>query len=503
MKPTFRDLLAGMRLFFFCSLVPLALHAQEDVPFVIQPDDPVLERLDDLSRVHWMKYDPFTTDTGTLNVHGFARAEVPAWEARTYQQRLAVLDERTPFALTYNQPVQAYIDLYAVKKREQTSRMLGLAQLYFPLFEEYLDRHHLPLELKYLAVVESALNPAARSRAGAMGMWQFMLATGKIYDLHVDSYVDERCDVHQSTEAACRYLKYLFDLYNNWELALAAYNCGPGNVNRAIRRAGGVADYWKVYDHLPRETRGYVPAFIAVNYIFAHAAEHNLYPVAPMYCAYEVDTVQVCYPLDLDLLAKVTGADAAQLKELNPVFKQGRIPDIHQPAAIYLPADAVGEFIANEEQLAHSYRPTQQELQAASQPALETRTHTVRRGESLGLIAQRNGVSVAQLKDWNRLQSDRIKPGQRLMIQHPAPVAKTEAPVPPPAAPATSGAAHPVGEANEVEYIYHVIQPGDTLWDIANKYPGVTVEELKRLNGGLNSKRLHPGRKIKIGIQEG
>jgi membrane-bound lytic murein transglycosylase D len=191
--------------------------------------------LDDLSRVHWLKNDPFTADTARLNVHGFAPAEVPTWSAATYQQRLAILDERTPFALTYNQPVQAYIDLYAVKKREQSSRMLGLAELYFPLFEEYLDRHGMPMELKYLAVVESALNPAARSRAGAMGPWQFMVATGKLYGLQVDSYVDERCDIHQSTEAACQYLKYLHGIYDNWELALAAYNCGPGNVNRAIR----------------------------------------------------------------------------------------------------------------------------------------------------------------------------------------------------------------------------------------------------------------------------
>jgi membrane-bound lytic murein transglycosylase D len=237
MKPTFRDLMAGLRLLSFCALLPLASLAQE-VPFTILPDDPVLARLDDLSQVHWLKNDPFTADTARLNVHGFARAEVPAWDAATYRHRLAVLDEKTPFALTYNQPVQAYIDLYAVKKREQTSRMLGLAQLYFPLFEEYLDRYNMPLELKYLAVVESALNPAARSRAAAVGLWQFILPTGRLYGLKIDSYLDERCDVHKSTEAACQYLTYLHGLYNNWELALAAYNCGPGNVNRAIRRAG-------------------------------------------------------------------------------------------------------------------------------------------------------------------------------------------------------------------------------------------------------------------------
>jgi membrane-bound lytic murein transglycosylase D len=265
-----------------------------------------------------------------------------------------------------------------------------------------------------------------------------------------------------------------------------------------------VADYWKVYNYLPRETRGYVPAFIAVNYIFAHAADHNLYPVAPTFCAYEMDTVQVCYPLDLDLLAKVTGTNATELRELNPTFKQGRVPDIDQPASIYLPADAVGDFVANEAQLAYSYRPTAVEVQAAAAPATAMRTHTVRRGESLGLIAQRNGVSVGQLRDWNDLRSDRIKPGQKLVIQQRM---VTTAQVAEPAVSkmpeVTAEQVKTSASSKEVQYIYHVIQPGDTLWDIAQKYPGVTVEQIKRLNSGLNSQHLYPGKKIKIGIQQG
>jgi len=490
------------RPFLWMAALPLRLLAQGDGSAEIRPDDPVLARLDDLSQVHWLKNDPFTADTALLNTHGFAPAEVPTWDEQTYRHRLAVLDERTPLSLTYNQPVQAYIDLYAVKKREQTSRMLGLAQLYFPLFEEYLDRYHMPLELKYLAVVESALNPGARSRAGAVGLWQFMVATGKLYGLDVNSYVDERCDVHLSTEAACAYLNYLHGLYDNWELALAAYNCGPGNVNRAIRRAGGVVDYWKIYDYLPRETRGYVPAFIAVNYIFDHAADHNLYPVAPVYCAYEVDSVQVCYPLDLDLLAKVTGTDAAQLRELNPVYKLGRVPDVEQPATVYLPSDAVGRFVSNEAMLAYSYKPTPQEaLAITAPPATRASTHVVRRGESLGSIANKNRVTVAQLRAWNDLRSDRIQPGQRLTIQRPAEAVPT-------ATVRSSNTAripstNPAGnDRRGVEYIYHTIQPGDTLWDIARKN-GLSVDDLRRLNDGLNSKQLHPGRKIKVGVQEG
>ena len=497
------------RPFLLVAVLPLGLAAQNTADVIILPDDPVLARLDDLSQVHWLKNDPFTADTALLNTHGFASAEVPTWSEQTYRQRLAVLDERTPFALTYNQPVQAYIDLYAVKKREQTSRMLGLAQLYFPMFEEYLDRHHMPMELKYLAVVESALNPGARSRAGAVGLWQFMVATGKIYGLNVDSYVDERCDLHQSTEAACQYLSYLHGLYDNWELALAAYNCGPGNVNRAIRRAGGVVDYWKIYAYLPRETRGYVPAFIAVNYIFNHAADHNLYPVAPVYCAYEMDSVQVCYPLELDLLARVTGTDAAQLRELNPVFKQGRVPDVDQPATLYLPTSGIGEFLANEDMLSHSYQPSPQELDVMAQPMAQTRTYTVRRGESLGVIAHKHGVSVTQLKNWNNLRSDNIRPGQHLTIQKPVTASATVPTSTSKKADAAVAQAKPtptgktaVSQSDLVEYIYHVVQPGDTLWDIARKN-GISVDEIKRMNNGLESKQLRPGKKIKVGIQEG
>ena len=488
-----RNLLAAL-------LLPGLLAAQEPAPAEALPaDDPVLAQLDALAILPWLLNDPFTADTASLNVHGFAPHEVPAYDERIYAERLAILDHRTPFSLTYNRTVQAYIDLYAQKRREQTSRMLGLAELYFPVFEEALDRHDMPMELKYLAVVESALNPAARSRAGATGLWQFMTGTGKLYGLHVDSYVDERHDVYKSTEAACRYLKDLHGIFGDWELALAAYNCGPGNVNKAIRRSGGKRDYWEVYAWLPRETRGYVPAFIAVNYIMAHAADHNLYPVAPTYCAYEMDTVQVCYPLELADLAKATGTTAELLQELNPTFKRGLVPDPDQPVALYVPRDVVVAFLAGEDSLRYAWYEAKVEAGEALATAPREVVHIVRRGESLGLIAQRNGVTVSQLKHWNGLRSDRIQPGQRLRIEKEAPVRAA-------AKPAKEKAAEPVAEkepAKDAEYIYHTIQNGDTLWDIANKYPGVSVEDLKRLNSDLNFRRLSPGKKIRVGVQQG
>jgi len=405
-------------IFFF----PLLTTAQDE-PVRISVDDPVMERLDDLALLPWIKNSTFTTDTAELNVHGFAPGHIPVWKDEVYAQRLAALDMNTPFDLTYNKVVQAYLELYAVKKREMTSRMLGLSELYFPVFEEYLDRHGMPMEMKYLAVVESALNPNARSRAGAVGLWQFMLPTARMFGLNADSYIDERHDLHKSTEAACQYLKYLYNMYGNWEMALAAYNCGPGNVNKAIRRSGGERDYWKIYDHLPRETRGYVPAFIAVNYIFEHAADHNLYPVVPSYCAYEVDTVQVCYPLDLNALAKKIGVAENELRELNPTFKLGFVPDIDQPVPLYMPVDAAIEFVENEEEIMYSHLETAPQLaeaakvKAVAQEQAQSRYHTVRNGESLGVIARKYRVRVSDLKRWNGLRSDMIRAGQKLKVK--------------------------------------------------------------------------------------
>ncbi|MFZ1687908.1 MAG: LysM peptidoglycan-binding domain-containing protein [Flavobacteriales bacterium] len=490
----------GHPLLFVALLAGSAAMAQSDaVPFAIAPDDPVMEQLDRLAMLPWMKNDPFTTDQALLNVHRFAETDTPRYSDDAYRNRIAVLDANTPFSLTYRPVVKSYIELYAVRKREQTERMLGLAQQYFPVFEEALDRHDMPMELKYLAVVESALFPGAKSRAAAVGLWQFMQPTGKMYGLRVDSYTDERCDVYESTDAACRYLKDLYGIFGDWELALAAYNCGPGNVNKAIRRAGGTKDYWAVYEHLPRETRGYVPAFIAVNYIFNHAAEHNLYPLAPNYCAYELDTVQVCYPLDLKMLGTVIGMNEEDLLTLNPVYKRGVIPDPQQAATIYLPKDKVGAYIANEEQLCYAFVPAKQPLivPVQEQLAQSKKWHTVRRGESLGSIAKKHRVSVSQLRDWNNLRGNTIRPGQRLAVHtsvNAEPTAEAKS-VP------VKDVAAPTGKS--VEYIYHVVQQGDTLWDIARRYPGTTVDDIKRLNRGLNSKSLHPGKRIKVGVQQG
>ncbi|HMN06799.1 MAG TPA: LysM peptidoglycan-binding domain-containing protein [Flavobacteriales bacterium] len=494
------------KLLIALALVPCGLAAQDPLP----GDDPVMERINELSRLPWLKNDPFTTNVEELNVHGFAPGEVPSWPESVYRERLLALDERTPFKLTYNEPVRAYINMYAQRKQEQTSRMLGLAELYFPAFEEALDRYGLPQELKYLAVVESALYPGARSRAAAVGLWQFIVGTGKLYGLRVDSYVDERCDVYKSTDAACRYLKDLYETFGDWELALAAYNCGPGNVNKAVRRAGGAMDYWKVYDFLPRETRGYVPAFIAVNYIFNHAADHNIYPTIPNYCAYEVDTIHVRYPLELDKLAAIIGASPQELRDLNPVFKAGVVPVMKWPATVYVPESYVAAFISQEDSISRSYQPDLSTpapvsggtvlAQSGARTTTGSFTHVVRSGESLGLIAKKNKVSVQDLKRWNQLKSDHLRVGQRLVLHRQA---TEQAPAQGDAAGEEARAKPVAAPSGNKEFIYHTVQPGDTLWGIAKSYPGVSVEDIKRLNKDVNFQRLAVGKKIKVGVDKG
>ncbi|MCU0370695.1 MAG: lytic transglycosylase domain-containing protein, partial [Bacteroidales bacterium] len=223
--------------------------------------------LDSLTSIPYFQDYYFNTDTALLNVYNFPIGHVPVYPDSVYRTRIEKLDQETPLDLTYNQSVKSFIELYAVRKRLLTSKILGLKEVYFPLFEEYLDRYDIPLEMKYLAVVESALNPVAGSRVGAKGLWQFMYYTGKLYGLKVTSLVDDRFDPYLATDAACRHMVDLYAMFGDWNLVMAAYNSGAGNVKKAIRRAGGVYDYWAIWPFLPKETRGYVPAFIAVNYV--------------------------------------------------------------------------------------------------------------------------------------------------------------------------------------------------------------------------------------------
>lgn len=462
--------------------------AETEPIFVIQPDHPIAVMLDSLINEPYLDYFSTSYDTLSLNSYGYGGDSVPLIADSIMAERLAILDAQTPFNLTFNSKTSAFINLYAVKKRGLTSKMLGLADTYFPVIEPILDQYDLPLEFKYLAVVESALRPTARSRAGACGMWQFMYATGKMYGLQVTSYYDERQDVIKSTHAACHYFMDLYKIYGNWELVMAAYNCGPGNVNKAIRRSGGKKDYWEIYRYLPRETRGYVPAFIAVNYIMNNASLHNIYPVQPQFQFTEIDTVHIKEPMDYDVLSATLDISMEDIATLNPMYRRDRIvEDRHGNRVLVLPKDKVGLYITNEDSI---YAFAQKDIEIPTKEKEVTQeermVHVVRSGEYLGGIASKYNVPLSRLKDWNGLYSSRIYPGQRLVVYVPDNQSYNR-PQPKAAPTKTNG---------DVEY--YTIQRGDTLWDIA-KARGISVNELKRLNSHLNFNRLKPGSRIVVG----
>jgi len=469
--------------------------------FTYVDDEDVLQMIDSLILELYVVNSCLDTNKAEMNTYEFCGDLEPMYSKTEYAERLDYLDQQTPFSLTYNTPVHKFIELYAMRRRDQVSRMLGLAEMYFPMFEEVLDRYDMPLELKYLAIVESALNPSAGSRAGAKGLWQFMYRTGKLYGLNVTSYVDDRFDPYKSTIAACEYLKFLHGIYDNWDLALAAYNCGPGRVNRAIRRSGGKRDYWDLWRYLPRETRGYVPAFIAVNYIMEYATEHNIYPTAPRYMDYEKDTVVVRNRVKFEHIAAVLNISVEEIKYLNPQYKLGIIPGIAgETYSLTLPTLMVGAFISNEQTI-YGYKTEQERIDSAeAEIALEKKkeflqetrmTHTVRSGEVLGLIAQKYRVNVTDVRSWNNMSSSRIYIGQKLTIYTGKKPTKVTPVV-------TANHQTSKQEVKDGKYRYHVIQSGDTLWDIAKLYKGVTISQIKQLNHIGNAKKLKPGMKIKI-----
>ncbi len=464
-------------------------------------DDPIAAMLDSLAHNSYISRIPKVPQQ-RFNIYGFASDSVPHPTVGVIQQRLNMLDAQSPFDLGYIDEVQPYIDLYAYKRRVLVERMLGLSQLYYPIFEEKLDQYNLPLELKHLAVIESALNPSATSRAGARGLWQFMYATGKMYDLQITSYVDERCDPYKSTEAACQFLQHLYSIYGDWQICLAAYNAGPGNINKAIRRAGGgKKTYWEIRPFLPRETQAYVPAFIAAAYIMTYHQEHNLYAVAPRATFYDVDSVNVKAELNFLQVESVLGVPYDQLVFLNPMFKLGVVPvGITEPYHLILPNEQIGPFVMNEDKI-YNFVKTDSVL-AAMSVAMIQKTHTVKSGEKIATIAKKYKVSIDEIRKWNNLTSNYLKTGQKLTIWQPAPAATTAATVTPKPATTTAVKDPPKTETNTntsgtATYKYYTVKKGDSLWTIAQAH-GTTVDELRRLNGFGTKVVLHIGDKIKI-----
>jgi len=334
--------------------------------------------------------------------------------------RLANLNDKTPFNLAFNPALEKVINGYLKYRKKYYPALMAKAKYYFPIFEQYLDQYDIPLEMKYLAIVESALKPKARSRVGASGLWQFMYGTGKQFNLKVSSYVDERYNPIKSTIAACKYLSQLYTIFGDWDLALAAYNSGPGNVRKAIKRSGGYRNYWNIRPYLPRETAGYVPAFYATMYIFEYASAHKIYSELPQLFAFQTDTIHIKRTISFDQISETINVDEQVLSFLNPSYKLDIIPYVkNRDYTLRLPSNKVIDFLDKEKEL---YALADADDAKREKPLpkyfeMDKRIrYKVRSGDYLGKIANRFGVRVSSIKRWNGLKSSKLKIGQRLYI---------------------------------------------------------------------------------------
>ena len=341
---------------------------------------------------------------------------MPNLTTEVLKQRLEALDANTPFNLEYNPVLERLIKSYLKTRSKYYPKMMARARYYFPVFESYLDKYDIPLEIKYLAVVESALNPRAKSRVGATGLWQFMYQTGKQFDLNISSYIDERQDPIKATEAACQYLEKLYKTFNDWDLALAAYNSGPGNVSKAIRRSGGHRNYWNIRPFLPRETAGYLPAFYAVMYIFEHAEEHNIKPLLPKIHHFATDTIQPKRLLTFEQLSETLGVEVEILQFLNPEYKLDIVPYVEgKHYSIRLPKETIGDYIQKEVALYTLAAKEDAEREKPLPKYFEMNQRTrykVKSGDYLGKIANRYGVRVSDIKKWNGMRTTNITVGK-------------------------------------------------------------------------------------------
>ncbi len=413
----------------------------------------------------------------------------PELNTEELKKRLATIDARTPFHLSYNPVLERVIKTYLKTRKRYYTSLFAKAQYYFPLFEQHLDRYNIPLEMKYLAIVESTLNARAKSGVGATGLWQFMYQTGKQYDLNISSYVDERQDPVKSTIAACEYLSDLYRIFGDWDLALAAYNSGPGNVSKAIKRSGGYKNYWNIRPFLPEETAGYVPAFYATMYLFTYAKEHGLRSDLPVVQHFETDTIQIKRTVSFDQISETIGVNSDVLEFLNPSYKLDIIPFVEDKKyKVRLPKAYTVTFLSKEEEL-YALADSDDAKREKPLPKYfemnQLIRYKVKSGDYLGKIANKYGVRVSDIKNWNRLQSSRLRVGQRLSI-YPKRLRETKEPK-------TKVSSKPKGE-----YTIYVVKEGDSLWTIAKKFPKVSADQIKKWNNIWSAKGIKPGTKLKI-----
>jgi membrane-bound lytic murein transglycosylase D len=414
------------------------------------------------------------------------------------KQKLKCLQKTIP--LHYNERIHAFINYFTVRDREYTRMVAARKNIYFPIFEKYLAKYGLPDELKYLAIIESGLNPRAVSRARAVGLWQFMSPTGRHYGLHQDWYVDDRMDPEKATEAACRYLKDLYGMFRDWELALASYNAGPGNIKKAVRRAGYKNNFWEAYPFMPRETRSYVPQFVAIIYAMNYLNDHNFYGIGEEILL-PSDTLIVNKFLHFETFASLTGVCLEDLQKLNPSVQRNALPETKKSYTIRIPLIAKDNLQLNRLAILDSASKVgKKELELlarnteGSTYGRDRIIYRVKNGDVLGKIAIRHNVRVADIKKWNNLNSNTIQVGQRLNIWLRQPT-RTEVAMANP----TTTPSKPIVVSAIPDSKMYVVQPGDTLWDISRKFEGLTIDKLKQLNNLANTK-IHAGQKLIIAL---
>jgi membrane-bound lytic murein transglycosylase D len=547
-------------IFFFCLMGIKSSVAQvNDSTQNITAISSMLDSLVTLN--HVVRFN--CLDANCFNASMANTGVIPYFSDEEYIARMSKIS--CPIPLSYNRYVKDFIDLYAYKRRALTQRVMGLSSLYFPMYEEVLDKEGLPLEFKYLSIIESALNPVAVSRVGATGLWQFMYSTGIIYDLKVNSFTDDRRDPVKSTYAACKYFKDMYSIYGDWLLVIASYNCGAGNVNKAIKRSGGKKNFWEIMQFLPAETRSYVPAFIAVTYVMNYSREHNLYPITPAYSYFQVDTINVTKQVNFNVLANQIDLPLDVISFLNPIYKKNYIPDTEERYTLRLPTNKIAVYMAKEEQILASSTPPPKPVMpvvakvvvrdssstdstavaqqtdssgvnTAEQPEVTmqykfvekkvVKTHIVRKNESVASVAAIYNMSAAELKRINRLKSNKLLKGQRLSVNT---TVKVKVPLEnnnqannKPKSTQNSSVVdsvtnsksantamqadttitdntnkNTINQVKQPKYVYHLVQPGDTLWNISKRYNGVSIEMIKNINN-LRSSQLKVGTKLKV-----
>jgi membrane-bound lytic murein transglycosylase D len=476
-------------------------------------------------------YSTALSDTTHLTeILGLALPDsVPMVSNDLVQDRLSCLQKEIP--LHFNPYVRGFVDYFTIRNRKYSRRVLSRENVYFPLFEKHLAKYNLPNELKYLAVVESALLPRAVSHAAAVGLWQFIPSAASDYKLKINAYIDERMDPEKATDAACRYLRNLHRMFGgNWELALAAYNCGPGNVRKAIKRAGGEADFWAIFPFLPKETRGYVPSLTAIIYTMNHAVDHEIVPDTLLYAA-ATDTILINQSLDLRKLSEQLSLAPDELPKLNPEVKKAILPATIRNYPLKVPATHKTMLASNRVTILDSCKlpvvsaPSYQNIAIAKKPAsplpaqlpaptdsavtadsLQKKTYVVAAGDNLSRIAARHKVSIEQIRTWNNLNaSDKLFSNQKLTIYTAATesnkglLASTTSEYTEPAAPKTPVRLASARKAKVLPRVkqMHTVQPNDTLWSISKRYNDIPVEQIKKLNK-LKNNEIKPGMKLVI-----